>query len=852
MKGVSVRIAVFSAILLVLGWAGSVHAGNTYTNDIVNVSVTEPDCTSFEIVVSQASGDYAMLTLRVRDVDEEQGELDEVYLNGVYLGYLSGTNDTWSTTTFDVSGVVNYSGDDGGINTVEICIDPGGGESSTWVAEVDWGQILVDGGGAEDAAILSLDADGTWDAIRVDTLIQATNADTFRLEINLIDSSYNNKDIAVDTFVLTGGETSTVTLYVGLPSEPTETETFTVESNLFNDTTGVQQSLDTTTWTYESDSPPTDIYLSNDHIEENELIGALVGILSAEDLDSFAHTFTLIGGDADSFSVIGDELLAATVFNYEEKDTYTITVQAEDENLNVYAEDLIIAIDDVNDAPMIEEGAEVSVIMDEDGEPAPFSLTLHAFDEDGDAISWSVSSQADQGAAEASSVGPIVDVSYVPDADYAGPDSFSIEVSDGRGGFDEITVDVTILPINDAPEAVADAYAIEQDEELNAFPGVLSNDSDVDGDLLSAELVIQPVHGRIEWNADGSFVYRPTLRYAGSDGFSYRASDGQVTSEVTAVEIEIRYVNTPPFADAGGPYVGEVGAPILLSAATSSDADLTDRLQYRWDFDDDWSFDTDWLDVATIEHTWNEPLSGLVILQVRDLFENEPTGAIVETTTIIEVSSVQTLGALVFEDVDGDGAMGSGEPVLDGVSLIVAGEPLVSGPEGTEPLRLDPGTWSIAFDSAAIFQLVARGYAIETPEISVVLGEGEDAVAHLFATKATTKLSGVVFLDVDGDGARGEEEAPAVGWIVTLADGRATKTNARGEFAFLRVPFGATTLGIAAPRGAGGAGAALDLLVVDVQLVRGERPTLEIGWAIVAEENAGPQKGFLKVDVQND
>ena len=839
----------FSAILLVFGWAGSVHAGNTYTNDIVNVSVTEPDCTSFEIVVSQASGDYAVLTLRVRDVDEEQGELDEVYLNGVYLGYLSGTNDTWSTTTFDVSGAVYYSGENSGINTVEICIDPGGGESNSWVAEVDWGQLLIDGGGAEDAAIISLDADGTWDLVRVDTLVQATSADTFRLEINLLDSTYNNKDIAVDTFALTEGETSMQTLYVGLPSEPTETETFTIEANLFNETTGVQQSLETTTWVYEMDAAPTAILLSNDHVEENESIGILVGTLSAEDPDSFAHIFTLVGGDVDFFSVDGDELRTLAVLDYEEKAVYTISVQAEDENLNTYTEDLVVYVDDVNDAPILEEGEAVSVSLDEDSAPTPFLLVLHASDEDGDILSWALSVAANHGTADASGVGAIVDVSYVPDADYAGPDSFGIEVSDGRGGVDEITVDVTVLPVNDTPEAVTDTYSIDQDEELIALPGVLSNDSDIDGDLLSADLVTQPVHGRIEWNADGSFVYRPTLRYAGSDGFSYRASDGQATSESTTVEIEIRYVNHPPFADAGGPYAGDVGMPILLSAAASSDPDLTDRLQYRWDFDDDWNFDTDWLDIAAIEHSWDEPVSGLVTLQVRDLFENEPTGTVIETTAIIEIASVQTIRALVFEDVDADGTRGSSEPVLDGISLVVAGQSLVSGPEGTEPVRLEPGSWPVAVADSALSQLVARGYTVVTPSISVILEAAEDLVVRLAVAKLTTKLSGTVYVDDNGNGAWDDGELPAVGWIVTLGDGRAAKTNARGEFIFLRVPFGIHALVIAPPGSGVGEGVSVETVALDVSLVRGERLVLEIPWAIATAE--GPREGFLKVDVEN-
>ena len=119
-------------VVLLVGW--SVFAGNTYITDLnPDVDVTEPDCHSFTITVDQASGTSATLTLRVYDVDEEVGEIDTVSLNGHALGHLSGTNNTWSTTSFDVSSYVVY----GGANTVQVCIDPDGGEENTWVATIE-------------------------------------------------------------------------------------------------------------------------------------------------------------------------------------------------------------------------------------------------------------------------------------------------------------------------------------------------------------------------------------------------------------------------------------------------------------------------------------------------------------------------------------------------------------------------------------------------------------------------------------------------------------------------------------------------------------------------------------------
>src|SRR5207244_6793680 len=70
------------------------------------------------------------------------------------------------------------------------------------------------------------------------------------------------------------------------------------------------------------------------------------------------------------------------------------------------------------------------------------------------------------------------------------------------------TVNITITAVNDAPVAVNDSYTTAEDTTLNvAAPGVLSNDSDVDGDSLSAVLVSQPAHGRSEERRVGSVSY---------------------------------------------------------------------------------------------------------------------------------------------------------------------------------------------------------------------------------------------------------------------------------------------------------------------------------------------------------
>ena len=84
------------------------------------------------------------------------------------------------------------------------------------------------------------------------------------------------------------------------------------------------------------------------------------------------------------------------------------------------------------------------------------------------------------------------------------------------------------MPVNDAPVAGHDSYAVDQGTALNvAAPGVLGNDTDADGHALTAAQVSGPAQGTLVLNADGSFTYTPNAGFSGADSFTYTASDGQ-------------------------------------------------------------------------------------------------------------------------------------------------------------------------------------------------------------------------------------------------------------------------------------------------------------------------------------
>ena len=131
---------------------------------------------------------------------------------------------------------------------------------------------------------------------------------------------------------------------------------------------------------------------------------------------------------------------------------------------------------------------------------------------------------------------------YTPTKDQNGADSFTYTVSDGKGGTDTATVNVTISPVNDAPVAVEDGpFEVVRGTTLNVVaPGVLGNDTDIDSLTLSAILVDGPANGTLTLNpADGSFSYTNNGSAATTDSFTYKANDGLLDSNIATVSFTV-------------------------------------------------------------------------------------------------------------------------------------------------------------------------------------------------------------------------------------------------------------------------------------------------------------------------
>ncbi len=135
---------------------------------------------------------------------------------------------------------------------------------------------------------------------------------------------------------------------------------------------------------------------------------------------------------------------------------------------------------------------------------------------------------------------------YTPNANFAGQDTFTYSMDTDfffrtqSGMTDTATVTIEVISTGEIPVAVADTYTVDSGQTLTvAAPGVLVNDTDADGDPLTAILVSSASKGTLTLRADGSFTYVPQAGFFGADSFTYKANDGETDSNTVTVTIHV-------------------------------------------------------------------------------------------------------------------------------------------------------------------------------------------------------------------------------------------------------------------------------------------------------------------------
>jgi len=202
-----------------------------------------------------------------------------------------------------------------------------------------------------------------------------------------------------------------------------------------------------------------------------------------------------------------------------------------------------------NQAPVAVNNVYFTLVNNPINVPAESGVLENDNDPDGDELTAILVNDVSNGILDLKADGSFL---YTPNSEFNGFDIFTYIATDGIDNSTEVTVRINIYAEeNEAPLAIPDTYTTQENQTLSIdAPGVLENDSDPNGDSLSAIVEQGPSNGTLTLNEDGSFVYIPNTGFQGQDTFTYHATDGEGegVATVTINVIGEPQGNVPPVA----------------------------------------------------------------------------------------------------------------------------------------------------------------------------------------------------------------------------------------------------------------------------------------------------------------
>ncbi|HGF3718385.1 TPA: tandem-95 repeat protein, partial [Vibrio parahaemolyticus] len=271
---------------------------------------------------------------------------------------------------------------------------------------------------------------------------------------------------------------------------------------------------------------------------------AIADQVLSEDFDAFTIDLNEVFKDSDSsleFSVSGNNSIQISIVN----GVATITPTADwngKEAITFTAKDpsgeSVSQTVDFTVAPVADIVADKATVV-EDTPTIIKVLGNDTFEGDGKVVSLDANNGPVNGSV---SVNPDGSVTYTPNDNYHGIDSFTYIVTSG-GVSESTTVNVDVTPENDAPVAKDDTAITDEDTPVTI--DVLPNDSDVDGDKLSIESASVPKEQGTVEIVDGKLVFTPAENFNGDAEITYTVTDGQLTDEAK-VTVTVNPVNDAP------------------------------------------------------------------------------------------------------------------------------------------------------------------------------------------------------------------------------------------------------------------------------------------------------------------
>jgi hypothetical protein len=230
--------------------------------------------------------------------------------------------------------------------------------------------------------------------------------------------------------------------------------------------------------------------------------------------------------------------------------TYLVCDNGNPSECSVQRAPVNLTVSPVNDAPVADDQ---SVTTDED---TAREVTLSASDVEPDALGYTIVRAPRHGTLS----GTGANLTYTPDADYNGPDSFTFEASDGTANSDPATVSIAVAAVNDAPVANDDTTSTSEDTPL-VLPArqLLGNDdpgpANESGQTLTLTAVDQALNGQVSLGANGDITFTPDPAFNGQASFEYTVCDNgspsQCSETISLVNVAMGQVNDAPGFTAG-------------------------------------------------------------------------------------------------------------------------------------------------------------------------------------------------------------------------------------------------------------------------------------------------------------
>ncbi len=285
---------------------------------------------------------------------------------------------------------------------------------------------------------------------------------------------------------------------------------------------------------------PNQLEIRGNQVAENSPVGTVVVQFGSNDAVAKNFKFELVDAKGNSiehsdFAIDGNRIVVkkGADIDYESSNSRELNVRVTGSNGSNYVTPVKIDITNVNEGPT---GQAFRFSAAEDSRLTG-NVLRGSSDVDGDELQVSNFSQPAHGVVVVNKSG---EFSYQPAENFHGTDSFTYTISDGNGGTFTEKVVIEVSSVNDAPVATGYVFALEEDG--SAVGNVLVNAVDIDGDHLVVCDFSQPTHGEVVVDVDGSFIYKPTANFSGTDSFTYSVADGNGGQTTQTVALTVKPV----------------------------------------------------------------------------------------------------------------------------------------------------------------------------------------------------------------------------------------------------------------------------------------------------------------------